>query len=312
LNRGKDKPVNKFVCFAAGKGGVGKSIIAANVAYAAAKLTKGRVIAISADPGSKTLEYLVEGGFKPDNGWVEFLNDEDVHINEVMIKSKLADNLYVVYSSTKRAFYSESNASVASLKLTRLINGWNSDPGISLVVVDTAAGRTKDHLVYASVFDTYLVTTHSRVDLKAAEEFRNVLNRRMFELFKVGEEVIRGAVVNMATSKNDIKEVRSYLELPILGAIPYSNKMEEANKNRLPIMAFDHDDKASKAMKEMARKILQVMSLKISERDRLSKNKYNNKKNLMNAIQDKIRNILENLFPHAKQCTLESIKVLQV
>ena len=251
---------NKFVCFAAGKGGVGKSIISANIAYAASQLTSGKVIAISADPGSKTLEYLVEGGFKPRKGWVEFLNDSKVHITEVMIKSKLAENLYVVYSSTSRAFYSESNASVASSQLVKLIGQWNADPGIALVVIDTPAGRTKDHLVYASVFDTYLVTTHSRVDLRAAEEFRNVLNRKMFELFKVEEEVIKGVVANMVTSKKEEEEVRDYLDLPLLGAVPYSQWMERANKERLPIAAYRPDDPSSRIIYEMAAKLLKLQN----------------------------------------------------
>lgn len=291
MNEKKDKPMNKFVCFAAGKGGVGKSIVSANVAYAASKLTRGRVIAISADPGSKTLEYLVEGGFKPDSGWVEFLNDESVHINDVMIKSKLADNLYVVYSSTKRAFYSESNAAVASRKLTRLMDGVNTDPGISLVVVDTSAGRTRDHLVYASVFETYLVTTHSRVDLRAAAEFRNVLNKKMFELFKVEEETIKGAVANMINSKKDVKEVRSYLELPILGAIPYSNKVEEANRNRLPLTAYDPEDRASKALKEMAERLLQVIGQMMEKKEVQTRNKPK-QKSLVDTVIDRIRSIV--------------------
>jgi septum site-determining protein MinD len=173
-----------------------------------------------------------------------------------MKKSKLADNLYVVYSSMKRAFYSGSKASVASSQLTKLLRQWNADPRIALVVVDTPAGRTKDHLVYASVFDAYLVTTHSRVDLKAAEEFRNVLNRRMFELFKVEEEVVRGVVANMVTSKNEVEEIRDYLDLPVLGVVPYSPEMEKANREGLPLVAQEPDDPASKTMIEIVRKLL--------------------------------------------------------
>lgn len=253
---------NKFVCFAAGKGGVGKSIISANVAYAASQLASGRVVAVSADPGSKTLEYLVEGGFKPEKGWVEFLND-GVHIAEVMIRSRLADNLYVVYSSTGRAFYSQSNAARASRQLVRLTEGWNSDPKTALAVIDSPAGRTKDHLVYATVFDTYLVTTSSRVDLRAAEEFRNVINRRMFEIFRVEEEVIKGVVANMVSSKDEVREIREQMDLPVLGVVPYSPAMEKANREGVPITTYCPEDPASKAMFEIAGKLLALDSDKI-------------------------------------------------
>jgi MinD-like ATPase involved in chromosome partitioning or flagellar assembly len=283
---------NKFVCFAAGKGGVGKSIVSANVAYAAAMLAPGRVVAISADPGSKTLEYLVEGGFKPERGWVEYLNDEGVHIAEVMIRSKLADNLYVVYSSTSRAFYSQSNASKASRQLTRLIEDWNNDPRTSLAVVDAPAGRTKDHLVYASVFDTYLVTTPSRVDLRAAEEFRNVLNRRMFELFKVEEEVIEGVVANMVSSKEDVREIREHLDLPILGVVPYSPEMEKANREKLPIVAYRQDDPASRALAEIARKLLRLdVSTKVGIFKKARK-EMRADKGMLYSLKEKIKGVL--------------------
>jgi MinD-like ATPase involved in chromosome partitioning or flagellar assembly len=94
------------------------------------------------------------------------------------------------------------------------------------------------------------------VDLKAAEEFRNVLNRRMFELFKMEEEVVEGVVANMVSSREDVREIREHLDLPILGVVPFSAEMEGANREGLPLVAYRPDDPASMAFVEIAGRLL--------------------------------------------------------
>lgn len=63
-----------IISLLSGKGGTGKSTLAANVAFAASRLTAKRVILSGADPASRSVEFLMEGMDLPEYSWIEYLD----------------------------------------------------------------------------------------------------------------------------------------------------------------------------------------------------------------------------------------------
>lgn len=262
----EEKIVNKIFAFGAGKGGVGKSIVSAGVSLASSRLTDRKVIVISADPSSKSLDCLLEGGYKPGKGWVDFISDAETTIYDAIAKSKLSENLYVIYSAQENVFSSESkNADLAANRLAGLKQMWNSDPEIALVVIDTAATTTKDHLIYALAGSMYIVTTSDELDLAAAKNFREILNAHAFKLLKTEFECIKGVIANMISSQKDVEIIKNAFDLPVVAPVPFSRAVGEANKKHLPVTAYKPEDPASKAMYEIARKMLGMVNVEIKE-----------------------------------------------
>ena len=260
--------MGKIKVFASGgKGGTGKTLIAVATAYASATMTGGNVILVGADPHTGSAEMLVEPGFKPEKGWVSYINSLETTLPEVMVKSRLKDNLYIIPSKRGRIFYAGSDRRTAGMKLDIAKKIWEQDPRISLVIIDTPAGKSPEHLVYSWAFDTYLVTTSSEMDLVPTKKFLEDIRAETLEQLGRDEQPIKGIIANMVTSKNDVKRIEEFLRMPCIASVPHSPAVEEANRKHLPVTAYKPEDKASLAIQNIARMFLGLDSRETRRRE---------------------------------------------
>jgi flagellar biosynthesis protein FlhG len=78
----------RLVAFAAGRGGTGRSLLAANVAVYLAQAAK-KVVAIDADPAGGPLHKLL-GAARPPRGFGEFLRGKTNNLNELIVDTPIA------------------------------------------------------------------------------------------------------------------------------------------------------------------------------------------------------------------------------
>lgn len=86
--RAEAHPARQIVAFAAGRGGAGKSLLAANVAIYLAQLGR-RVVAIDADPAGGALHLLL-GTQRPPRGYGDFLRKRADGLAELIVDTPVA------------------------------------------------------------------------------------------------------------------------------------------------------------------------------------------------------------------------------
>jgi flagellar biosynthesis protein FlhG len=78
----------RLIAFASGRGGTGRSLLAANVAVYLAQAAK-KVVAIDADPAGGPLHQLL-GAARPPRGFGEFLRGKALSLNELIVDTPIA------------------------------------------------------------------------------------------------------------------------------------------------------------------------------------------------------------------------------
>jgi len=83
-----DEPTPQLIAIASGRGGTGKSLLAANVAVYLAQMGK-RVIAVDGDPAGGTLHHLL-GATRPARGLISFLRGHATSLEELAVDTPVA------------------------------------------------------------------------------------------------------------------------------------------------------------------------------------------------------------------------------
>ncbi len=235
-----------------GKGGTGKSTLAANLAYAASRLTAKRVILVGADPASRSVEFLVEGRDLPEYGWIEYLTTPEMHFEEIVVQSSLTGNLFVAYSSRERILHGEfEDPNLVAEKISRF-KGYIARTG-DVVIIDCPAGLAVDHLLYALLFDSYVVTTPAGADLAGTKNFVFTIER---EASQYGiAKPFKGVVVNMVRGRGEGEAVAEELALKLIAALPASPEVEKATAKRQLIAKAYPRSSFTQAIYELASKL---------------------------------------------------------
>ena len=248
--------MSKIVVIVSGKGGVGKSTVAFNIAYEATKLLSADVILISADP-AKSLEFLtdVDDSSEKVNGWFEYINRDDLEIEDVLIRTPY-ERLFVVCSSVEDPIEAQTpeEARGPLEKLLYFKKTVESNSRIGLVIVDTPGSITKSHYYYARLFSPILVTAPTSLELRGAKELLK-LNEHL-----EGGHRITKAIVNKAISKREIEKVEKSLDLEIIASISSSQEIEDACNQRKPVSLIAPKSRAARELKEAARAVIMLCS----------------------------------------------------
>lgn len=127
-----------------------------------------------------------------------------MHFEEIVVKSTIAENLFVAYSSSDRILHGEfKNPNPVAEKISRF-KGYVQRTG-DLVVIDCPTGLAVDHLLYALLFLSYVVTTSAGADLAGMKNFVFTVE---WEASQYGmAKPFGGAVVNMVRGRGEVKAV---------------------------------------------------------------------------------------------------------
>jgi septum site-determining protein MinD len=204
------------IVFTSGKGGVGKTTVAANIGIRLAK--KGeRVILCDTDFGLNNMD-VVTGAEGRTTFDLADVAEGKCRATQALVKHPQYENLYLlsgVQPSAKR------NISAQSLKAVLD----SLSPQFDYILIDSPAGiETGFHRAAAAAEEGIIVTTPHLASLRNADKVISLLKSYRMESLRLivnqvrGDLVLRGEILSP-------KEISSLLALPLLAVIPQSDEI---------------------------------------------------------------------------------------
>ena len=244
----------RVIAVASGKGGVGKSNFAANLAIQMCKLGK-KVVIIDADFGLANIEILL--------GVVPKYSVSDVISGKVGIEDALtAGPLGCTFLSGGTGLAAINNVSDAQIK--RLTNGFLSlDSRADCIIIDTRAGLSNAVVNFVKAAeDIIVITTPDPTAIADAYALIKSMKQTMYELNKIM------LVVNCAANKEEALDVFAKLsgvsqrflgiELGLLGVIPYDPYLVKAVRRQKPVSILYPFSESASSINEIGSGLLNM------------------------------------------------------
>ena len=250
--------VKNIIAIASGKGGVGKSTVAVNLAIALSQ--KGlKVGLIDADIYGPSIPIMF--GLENERPYVKEENGKHVVIPIEKFGIKLLSIGFFIDSNQALIW----RGPMASNALNQLFN--DADWGeLDFLIVDLPPGTGDIHLTLAQTYPVsgaIIVSTPQQVAISDVRKAASMFNQDKISI------PILGLIENMAYftpaelpdnkyyifGKNGCKKFADELEIPFLGQIPLVQSISESGDKGEPI-ALDKNNPSSKAFKEIAENII--------------------------------------------------------
>jgi len=233
--------MTRIITVASGKGGVGKTTLVSNLASALA-LFKKSVIAVD---GNLTTPNL------------------GLHLGIPLYPVTLQDVLNGTARLNDAMYYHQAGFTVLpadlSLKKLRLANShelvdvfYKLIGGCDFILVDSAAGLGKEALAAVEAADEMITITNP--DLPALTDALKLGNLAG----KLGTHNL-GVVVNRVKNEKHeftLPSVESFLELPVLGAIPEDPEIPRSIARKKPLVFHNPNSKASRQIMAIAARLI--------------------------------------------------------
>jgi flagellar biosynthesis protein FlhG len=237
-----------------GKGGVGKSVLASNIAYQLAKNYE-KVLIIDLDLMFPNLHLMF--GVEPDlriDDW--FFKRETVE----KVLSKISENLYLLAGSVDNNVELQNNFSFVDLYHNILL-----DTDFDFIIIDTSAGMNNVLLEAASISDKIgIVITDeptSMIDsygmLKILQDYTD--SRKMNLILN---NIIDDDDATEITQKfNQITKHFLGVSIDVLGVVPYSDEIKKTIIEQKLISTVKPDSNATLSIRHIA-KVLEELKIK--------------------------------------------------
>jgi len=233
--------MSRFIAITSGKGGVGKTTTAVNLATAMNSFDED-VTLVDVNLTTPNVGIHLGAPVVP------------ITLNHVLSgKAELVDAVYEHESGTKVIPASLSVSELKKLDDKKLISIGKDLRKISdTIIFDSAAGLGSESLVPLSMADDVIIVTNPEMPavtdaLKTARVLEDM------------HKNILGVIVTRVRNRNSemsIKSIQEMLELPILGVVPEDDNMQEALTMRNAVVSTHPRSKASKSYMQIAGKIL--------------------------------------------------------
>ena len=265
MQQSETKPKARVITVTSGKGGVGKTSISINLAIQLTRLGK-RVVVFDADFGLANIEVML--GVRP-----------QYNLADMMFRGKdLADIItqgeegisFISGGSGIQELASMNREQVMFLT-SRLIA---LDKYADVIIVDTGAGISDSVLefVLAST-EVLLVATPEPTSITDAYALLKALNRKEeFVKEHTSIKMISNRVKNDAEGQNVYEKMsvvsEKFLNIPItyLGPVPMDEQISKAVMRQKPVSVINPDAPASKAIKQIAEKLLELETEEVSDK----------------------------------------------
>lgn len=265
MQQSESKPKARVITVTSGKGGVGKTSISINLAIQLTRMGK-RVVVFDADFGLANIEVML--GVRP-----------KYNLADMMFRGKdLADIItqgeegisFISGGSGIQELASMNREQVMFLT-SRLIA---LDKYADVIIVDTGAGISDSVLefVLAST-EVLLVATPEPTSITDAYALLKALNRKEeFVKEHTSIKMISNRVKNDAEGQNVYEKMsvvsEKFLNIPItyLGPVPMDEQISKAVMRQKPVSVINPDAPSSKAIKQIAEKLLELETEEISDK----------------------------------------------
>jgi septum site-determining protein MinD len=209
--------MTRIITVTSGKGGVGKTIMTANIGTALALMGK-KVCLIDTDFGLRNLDIPLGLTNRIFFDFFDFINGQS--LEKVLIRDKHLPNLYLL-PGNKDASILECPALLFKKAITTIRNTGNFD----YIIIDSPAGIEKGFQIAVSCADEIIVvTTPDRTAIQDADRVIGLIeNQSLFSPLLVinwyNEKMSRGE------ESLSIEEITNTLNCPLLGVILKDEEM---------------------------------------------------------------------------------------
>lgn len=227
------------ICIASGKGGVGKTLVTANLGLALGELGYSTII-VDADLDMANLEMVLGMEGRPITLQDVIKGNSDIEDTVYTIKG--SDNTKIVPAGISPRQFRRMDPDKFERAINRLAEQCD------ILIVDAPAGIGKDTIAcFHACEELLLVATPESISAADALKARNVAE-------KMGCE-IKGAVVNRVHEKNygmSNKEIQSFLKTKVLAQFNETPIIRKSTSERKPMTLHYPENKFTKEMYNLA------------------------------------------------------------
>lgn len=228
------------ICFASGKGGVGKSTIVANLGIALSRY-KLKTVVVDGNLEGPSLGLIM--GIKPNIASLHDVLSGEIGVESAMVK---VEGLDVVVGELKVEGLLDINFELFERTIEDL------EKKYEIVIVDCPPGLGRDAVVaISSCYEMVLVVTPEITSI--SEALKTIIIAK-----KLGTKII-GVIINKAGSKYDIphERISDILELPILGVLPEDDEIKRALMEGKPVILLKPNSRFAREIEEVAAKLME-------------------------------------------------------
>ncbi len=229
------------IAIASGKGGTGKTTIAANLAVALAKLGK-KVAVLDADIAMANLELIMGLEGKP------------VTLNDVLAgKASIREAIYkgpegvlVIPAGVSLEKFRRANPE----KLEEVLKEINDL--VDILIIDCPAGIGKETLIALSASDGVILVVNPEIS-SISDALKVIAIAK-----RLGTQIL-GAIVNRVSNEStelSVKAIQTILEVPVLGVVPEDPHVRKAAAFGTPLVIMYPDSPATQAIMKIAAKLI--------------------------------------------------------
>lgn len=252
LRRMSASKPTKVIAVTAGKGGVGKTNVAVNLALALAKKKK-KVLLFDGDLGLANIDVLLGLTAKYN---LSHVVDNQCTLSDIVLEGPLGIKIVPAASGIEKMAMLNANAYAG------IIEGFNSLTfNVDYLIIDTAAGISEEVLsLTRSSQDTIVVVCDEPTSITDAYALIKVLSKRhQMTKFHVLANMVRepGQGRELFTKLYRVAERFLDVTLDYVGAISYDELIHKAVKQQKPILSLYPNTLASRELKRLAEKVIQ-------------------------------------------------------
>ena len=259
------RPVARVITVTSGKGGVGKSSLAVNLAIDFARLGK-KVIIFDADFGLANIEIML--GIRP-----------PYNLADLMFRGKNLEDI-IVEGPEGIGFISGGSGiqELTMLSREQIIyltqKLFQLDKLADLIIIDTGAGIADSVLEFvAASSEVLLVVTPEPTSITDAYALLKTLNRKSeFSIKNSKIRVVANRIAQPSEGPELYEKLRivseKFLDIPLeyLGSIPQDPNSSRSILQQQPISVLYPNSPSSKAIDQLAQKICNIDSPAVAEK----------------------------------------------
>ncbi len=265
MQQSETKPKARVITVTSGKGGVGKTSISINLAIQLTRLGK-RVVVFDADFGLANIEVML--GVRPQYNLADMMfRGKD--LTDIITQGE--EGISFISGGSGIQELASMNREQVMFLTSRLIA---LDKYADVIIVDTGAGISDSVLefVLAST-EVLLVATPEPTSITDAYALLKALNRKEeFVKEHTSIKMISNRVKNDAEGQNVYEKMSvvsdKFLHIPItyLGPVPMDEQISKAVMRQKPVSVINPDAPSSKAIKQIAEKLLELETEEIADK----------------------------------------------
>lgn len=233
-----------------GKGGVGKTAVAANVALALARMQK-KILIIDADLGLANIDVVF--GLTPRYNLNHFFRGER-RLDEIMVEGPHGIRILPAGSGVQQFTHLDGAQQLRFMEELDSLHGL-----FDVVLIDTEAGIS-ENVTYFSVAaqDILMVTTPDPTAITDAYALMKLLSTRYHQkTFSLIVNSVANAEEGLDVFQKLTTVANRYLSISIdyLGCIPFDKRMSESIRRQQPILELYPGSKVSSAFEGFAKSL---------------------------------------------------------